>query len=226
DEFDWALQAGLMKFLESNWRKVDHGIWEVRGKPRHFTHSKIMSWLAFDRAIRMAEVCNCAISENLDRWRNIRDQIHREGCERGSNNTKKAFTQYYGCDALDASLLTMPLIGFLPANDPRVIGTVDAIQRELVEDGFVLRYRPQEEEVDGLPGREGVFLPCTFWLADCFYLIGRKEEAKKLFTRLLEVCNDLGLLSEEYSPRSKRQLGNFPQAFSHVAPENAVLLLV
>jgi GH15 family glucan-1,4-alpha-glucosidase len=225
DESDWALQEGLMKFLESKWHEPDHGIWEVRGEPKHFTHSKMMAWVAFDRAIKLAKACNCAIGENLDRWTKIRDQIHREVCERGYNAAKNSFTQYYEGDALDASLLTMPLVGFLPATDPRIVGTVEAIQRELVEDGFVLRYRPQEENVDGLPGSEGVFIPCSFWLADCLHLIGRKKEARELFERLLDIRNDLGLLSEEYDPRSKRQLGNFPQAFSHVALINGALLL-
>ena len=225
DEADWALQQGLMRFLESKWHEPDHGIWEVRGEPRHFTHSKMMAWVAFDRAIKLAKACNCAMGENLDRWTKIRDQIHREVCERGYNAAKNSFTQYYGSKGLDASLLTMPLTGFLPATDPRIVGTVEAIQRELVEDGFVLRYRPQKENVDGLPGSEGVFIPCSFWLADCLYLIGRKKEARELFERLLDVRNDLGLLSEEYDPRSKRQLGNFPQAFSHVALINAALML-
>ncbi|HST29730.1 MAG TPA: glycoside hydrolase family 15 protein [Chthoniobacterales bacterium] len=225
DETDWALQQGLMKFLELNWQKPDHGIWEVRGEPKHFTHSKMMAWLAFDRAIKLAEACNCGAEEDISRWRKVREQIHREVCERGFNSSKNAFTQYYGADALDASMLIMPLISFLPAEDPRVVGTVDAIQRELMRDGFVLRYRPEEEHVDGLPGREGVFLPCSFWLANCLHLIGRKSEACELFERLLDVRNDLGLLSEEYSPALKRQLGNFPQAFSHVALVNTALLL-
>ena len=225
DETDWALQEGLMKFLESSWHKPDHGIWEVRGEPKHFTHSKMMAWLAFDRAIKLAQACNCGATEDIGRWRKIREQIHREVCERGYNPTKKAFTQYYGTDALDASLLIMPLIGFLPATDSRMVGTVDAIQRELVQDGFVLRYLPEQKHVDGLPGTEGVFLPCSFWLADCLHLIGRKKEARELFERLLGLQNDLGLLSEEYSPTLKRQLGNFPQAFSHVSLVNAALLL-
>src|SRR5439155_22033563 len=147
----------------------------------------------------------------------IRDQIHREVCERGYNAKVKAFTQYYGSDALDASLLMMPMIEFLPIEDERVRNTIAAIERDLLVDGLVLRYRPQEENVDGLPGNEGVFLPCSFWLADCWHLLGRKKEARELFERLLDVRNDLGLLSEEYDPRAKRQLGNFPQAFSHVA---------
>jgi GH15 family glucan-1,4-alpha-glucosidase len=173
----------------------------------------------------LIENCECAADEHLDRWQKIRDQIHAEVCQRGYNPRKKAFTQVYGSDALDASLLTMPLAGFLPVTDERVRGTIDAIERELMEDGFVLRYRPQETGVDGLPGSEGVFLPCSFWLADCWHLLGRKKEARELFERLLDVRNDLGLLSEEYDPRTKRQLGNFPQAFSHVAMVSCARIL-
>jgi GH15 family glucan-1,4-alpha-glucosidase len=177
----------------------------------------MMAWLAFDRAVKLVENCGCAAYEHCDRWQKIRDQIHAQVCERGYNRKKKAFTQVYESDALDASLLIMPLTGFLPVTDERVRGTIEAIERELIEDGFVLRYRPQETCVDGLPGTEGVFLPCSFWLADCWHLLGRKKEARELFERLLDVSNDLGLLAEEYDPRAKRQLGNFPQAFSHVA---------
>jgi GH15 family glucan-1,4-alpha-glucosidase len=216
-EPDWALMVAIMKFLESHWQEPDEGIWEVRGGRQQFTHSKMMAWLAFDRAIKLVNECGCAAEEHFDRWQEIRDQIHAEVCERGYNPKKKAFTQVYGSDALDASLLTMPLTDFLPVTDERVRGTIEAIERELMEDGFVLRYRPQETGVDGLPGNEGVFLPCSFWLADCLHLLGRKKEARELFERLLDVRNDLGLLSEEYDPRRKRQLGNFPQAFSHVA---------
>ncbi len=224
-EPDWALMVQLMKFLESHWQKPDEGIWEVRGGRQHFTHSKMMAWLAFDRAIKLVEDCGCAASENHHRWHEIRDRIHAEVCERGYNTKKKAFTQVYGSDALDASLLTMPLAGFLPATDERVRNTVEAIERELMEDGLVLRYRPQECDVDGLPGREGVFLPCSFWLAMCWHLLGRKKEARELFERLLDLRNDLGLLSEEYDPRARRQLGNFPQAFSHVALVGCARLL-
>ena len=216
-EPDWSLMVAIMKFLESHWQEPDEGIWEVRGGRQQFTHSKVMAWLAFDRAIKLVENCSCAAYENLNHWQKIRDQIHAEVCERGYNPKKKAFTQVYGSDALDASLLTMPLAGFLPVTDKRVRGTIEAIERELMQDGFVLRYRPQETGVDGLPGTEGVFLPCSFWMADCWHLLGRKKEARELFERLLDVRNDLGLLSEEYDPRAKRQLGNFPQAFSHVA---------
>jgi GH15 family glucan-1,4-alpha-glucosidase len=216
-EPDWRLMVAIMKFLESHWQEPDEGIWEVRGGRQQFTHSKMMAWLAFDRAIKLVENCECAADEHVDRWQKIRDQIHAQVCERGYNLKKKAFTQVYGSDALDASLLTMPLAGFLPVTDKRVRGTIEAIERELMQDGFVLRYRPEETGVDGLPGDEGVFLPCSFWLADCWHLLGRKKEARELFGRLLDVRNDLGLLSEEYDPRAKRQLGNFPQAFSHVA---------
>jgi GH15 family glucan-1,4-alpha-glucosidase len=224
-ETDWRLQVALMDFLESNWNKPDEGIWEVRGGRKHFTHSKMMAWVAFDRAVKLVEECGCSATGNVDRWRKIRDQIHAEVCTRGFNTKKKAFTQHYGSDALDASLLWMPLAGFLPFSDERVRGTIEAIERELMQDGFVRRYRPEEEGVDGLPGRDGVFLPCSFWLASCLHRIGRKKEARDLFERLLSVRNDLGLLSEEYDPKSKRQLGNFPQAFSHVALVNAALLL-
>jgi GH15 family glucan-1,4-alpha-glucosidase len=216
-EPDWALMVALMKFLESHWQEPDEGIWEVRGGRKHFTHSKMMAWVAFDRAIRLVEDCGCAAAEHFGRWQKIRAQIHAEVCERGYNAKKKAFTQSYGSDALDASLLTMPIGGFLPASDERVRNTVEAIERELMPDGLVLRYRPEQCGVDGLPGREGVFLPCSFWLAMCWHMLGRKKEARELFERLLGLCNDLGLLSEEYDPRNKRQLGNFPQAFSHVA---------
>ena len=177
-EADWRLQVELVEFLESNWDQPDEGIWEVRGGRKHFTHSKMMAWLAFDRAVKLVEKCSCSGDQHVDRWKKIRDQIHAEVCERGYDTGKKAFTQVYGSDALDASLLMMPLVGFLPATDERVRGTIEAIERELMQDGFVLRYRPQEEGVDGLPGREGVFLPCSFWLADCLHLIGRKKEAQ------------------------------------------------
>jgi GH15 family glucan-1,4-alpha-glucosidase len=215
-EADWRLQVELVQFLESNWNQPDDGIWEVRGGRKHFTHSKMMAWLAFDRAVKLVEKCGCSGDQHVDRWKKIRDQIHDEVCERGYHSGKKAFTQVYGSDALDASLLMMPLTGFLPATDERVRGTIAAIERELMQDGLVLRYRPQEG-VDGLPGGEGVFLPCSFWLADCLHLTGREKEAQELFERLLTLRNDLGLLAEEYDPVAKRQLGNFPQAFTHVA---------
>lgn len=224
-EADWALMVALMEYLEEHWHEPDEGIWEVRGGRQHFTHSKMMAWLAFDRAMKLVQDCGCEGSEHFERWKKIRDEIHDQVCERGYNTEKKAFTQVYGSDALDAALLTMPLVGFLPATDERVRSTVEAIERELMYDGLVLRYRPQETGVDGLPGAEGVFLPCSFWLAMCWHLLGRKKEARELFERLLDLRNDLGLLSEEYDPRHKRQLGNFPQAFSHVALVSCARLL-
>jgi GH15 family glucan-1,4-alpha-glucosidase len=225
EEADWALMVQLMKFLESNWQNPDEGMWEVRGGRKHFTHSKMMAWMAFDRAVKLVEECGCAADEHLERWQRIRDQVHAEVCERGYNVEKKAFTQYFGSDAMDASLLLTPLIGFLPITDERVRSTIEAIERELMQDGLVLRYRPQEEKIDGLPGGEGVFLPCSFWLANCLHLLGRKKEARELFERLLALRNDLGLLSEEYDPLAKRQLGNFPQAFSHLALVSAARIL-
>jgi len=222
---EWHLQIELVRFLETKWRDPDEGIWEVRGGKQQFTHSKMMAWLAFDRAVKMSEECDCAAEKYLDRWRETRDEIHRQVCERGYNAKKKAFTQFYGSDELDASLLMMPLTGFLPIDDERVVNTIEAIERELMWEGFVLRYRAEVNNVDGLPGGEGVFLPCSFWFVDCLYLLGRKKEARDLFERVLAVRNDLGLFSEEYDPREKRQLGNFPQAFTHVAMINTAQLL-
>jgi GH15 family glucan-1,4-alpha-glucosidase len=220
-EPDWRLQVALMKSLESKWEEPDEGIWEVRGGRRQFTHSKLMAWVAFDRAVKLIERCDCDAMENLERWRKIRDEIHHQVCELGYNARKKAFTQFYGSDQLDASLLMLQLVGFLPPQDERVINTIESIQRELMEDGLILRYRTERNNVDGLPGSEGVFLPCSFWMVDCLQLLGRPDEAREMFERLLALRNDLGLLSEEYDPRAKRQLGNFPQAFSHVALVNS-----
>ena len=223
-EPDWRLQVALLRALETKWELPDYGIWEVRGAPQHFTHSKMMAWVAFDRAVKLVEECGCFAAEHLERWREIRDRLHAQVCEKGFNARKQAFTQVYGSEQLDASLLMMPLVGFLPASDPRVRGTVEAIERELMVDGFVLRYRT-DNQVDGLPGGEGVFLLCTFWLADCLHLIGRTEDARALFERLLALRNDVGLLAEEYDPREQRMLGNFPQAFSHVALVNTARIL-
>ena len=225
EEPDWALLVELMKFLEANWQNPDEGMWEVRGGRKQFTHSKVMAWVAFDRAVKLVEECGCEGEEHRERWQRIRDQVHAEVCERGYNVEKKAFTQYFGSDALDASLLLMPLTGFLPITDERVRGTIEAIERELMQDGLVLRYRPQEEDVDGLPGGEGAFLACSFWLAGSLHMLGREKEARELFERLLALRNDLGLLAEEYDPRAKRQLGNFPQAFSHLALVTAARIL-
>lgn len=224
-EADWRMQVALLNYLESIWQDPDEGIWEVRGPRQQFTHSKVMAWVAFDRAVKMVERCGCSANDHLARWEKMRDQIHREVCERGYHTGKKAFTQAYGSDAMDASILILPLVGFLPPDDERVRHTIAAVERDLLEDGFVLRYRPNEKEVDGLPGSEGVFLPCSFWLANCWQLTGRASEARELFERLLDLRNDVGLLSEEYDPKDKRQLGNFPQAFTHVGLVNTAQAL-
>jgi GH15 family glucan-1,4-alpha-glucosidase len=207
----------MLDFLETAWRRPDEGIWEVRGPRRHYTHSKILAWVAFDRAVRAIE--QFARIGPLDRFRRIRAEIHDEVCRKGFDADRGTFTQSYGSAALDASLLLIPTTGFLPARDARVIGTVEAVQRELCQDGFVARYptAPGERNVDGLPGKEGAFLPCSFWLADALALIGRRDEAVTLFRRLLELRNDLGLLSEEYDVDHHRLVGNFPQAFTHLA---------
>jgi hypothetical protein len=216
----WELQRALMEFLETGWREPDDGIWEVRGPRRHFTHSKVMAWVAIDRAIKTVEEHD--MPGPVQRWKEIRKEIHDEVCDKGFNADRGCFTQYYGSDDLDASLLMIPLVGFLPANDPRVRGTIEAIERELMEGDFVLRYRTVETgEVDGLTGREGAFLACSFWLADCLTMLGRDGDARKLLERLLDVRNDLGLLAEEYDPVAGRLVGNFPQAFSHVSLVNS-----
>jgi GH15 family glucan-1,4-alpha-glucosidase len=213
-EEGWELQRHLLDFLESNWERTDEGIWEVRGPPQHFTHSKVMAWVAVDRAIQTAE--HFRLPAPLERWRELRARIHAQVCERGYDAGRGSFVQAYGSKELDAALLLIPQLGFLPASDPRVVGTVDTIQRELCEGGLVRRYDTHRSE-DGLPPGEGTFLACSFWLADALTLLCRTDEARTLFERLLSLCNDVGLLAEEYDPRTKRQLGNFPQAFSHVA---------
>jgi GH15 family glucan-1,4-alpha-glucosidase len=218
DEYSWNLQRVLLDVLESRWEEPDEGIWEMRGPRRHFTHSKVMAWVAFDRAVKAVErfpVC----TGPADRWRVLRDTIHQEVCRRGWSEERQAFVQAYDSRELDANVLLIPLVGFLPPEDRRVRATVDAIARDLVVDGFVLRYRPTSG-VDGLPGDEGVFLACSFWLADNLAMLGRGDEARALFERLLAVRNDVGLLAEEYDPRTGRQLGNFPQALSHIALVN------
>jgi GH15 family glucan-1,4-alpha-glucosidase len=220
DQHAWSLQGTLLEFLEGAWDKPDEGIWEVRGPRRHFTHSKVLAWVAFDRAVQAVD--RFGRDGPADRWRRIRDEIHAEVCNEGFNAELNSFTQAYGSTELDASTLLIPILGFLPPEDPRVVGTIDAVQRHLMRDGFVERYRVREQnEVDGLNGGEGVFLPCSFWLVDALLLIGRDEEARQLFERLLEVRNDLGLLAEEYDPRERRLLGNFPQAFTHVGLVNS-----
>ena len=210
----WALQQALIEHLEKIWVQPDEGMWEVRGGPRHFTLSKVMAWVALDRTLRDAE--RFKLDGPLDRWRQVRDEMHAKICTQGFDSSRNTFTQSFGSSDLDANLLLIPVMGFLPPNDPRVRGTVEAIERELLVDGFVLRYRTGTN-VDGLPPGEGAFLPCSFWLADNYALQNRDTEARALFERLLSLSNDVGLLAEEYDPRKKRLVGNFPQAFSHLA---------
>jgi GH15 family glucan-1,4-alpha-glucosidase len=218
----WPLQRTLVHHLETIWQDPDRSIWEVRGDPRHFTFSKVMAWVAFDRAIRGAE--QFGLPAPLERWRAIRTQIHDKVCAEGFHAAKNTFVQYFGSDSLDASLLLIPLVGFLPPDDPRVIGTVEAIGRELMVDGLIRRYLTKES-VEGLSGDEGVFLACTFWYVDALVLLDRLPEAREIFERLLGLCNDVGLLAEEYDPVHHRQLGNFPQALSHLALINSALNL-
>jgi GH15 family glucan-1,4-alpha-glucosidase len=222
EQTEWDVERGLLHFLEAAWQQPDEGIWEVRGPRRHFTHSKMMAWVAFDRGIRAIE--QFGLEGPVEHWRKIRAAIHEQVCAQGFDTRQNSFVQYYGSKDLDASLLMMPLVGFLPAGDPRVQGTVAAIEKNLLRDDFVLRYS-SGSNVDGLPPGEGAFLPCTFWLADNYKLLGRTEEAEKLFERLLGLCNDVGLLAEEYDPHTGRQLGNFPQAFTHVGLINTALNL-
>jgi GH15 family glucan-1,4-alpha-glucosidase len=209
----WHLERALVRFVEKAWEQPDEGIWEVRGPRQQFTHSKVMAWVALDRAIKSAT--HFKLEAPLDRWKKVRQAIHDRVCKDGYDAEQNAFVQAFGSKLLDAALLMIPLVGFLPAEDPRVTGTVAAIEKKLMKDGFVMRYNTAESE-DGLPPGEGAFLPCTFWLADNYALMGRTDDATKLFERLLGLCNDVGLLSEEYDPRAKRLVGNFPQAFSHI----------
>lgn len=219
----WRLQKVLLAQAEAIWRQPDHGIWEVRGPPRSFTHSRLMCWVAFDRAVKSAE--QFGLDGPVDRWRALRDEIRADICANGFDASKGAFVQHYGGQTLDASLLVMPQVGFLPAGDPRITGTIEAIQRELTTDGLVLRYATEEVD-DGIGGREGAFLACSFWLADALVMLGRLDEASELFERLLSLRNDLGLLSEEYDTRAGRLVGNFPQGFSHVGLVNTAYNLV
>jgi GH15 family glucan-1,4-alpha-glucosidase len=210
----WAVERALLEHLAAVWREPDHGIWEVRGPPRHFTYSKMMAWVAFDRAIKTAR--EFGLPGPVDEWRRLRSDIHAEVCRHGFDVELGSFVQAYGTKELDASLLLTPAIGFLPADDPRVRGTVEAIERRLLVDGFVRRYDTYGTD-DGLPPGEGAFLACSFWLADAYWLLGRAQDAQRMFDRLQGLCNDLGLLSEQYDPVHERLVGNFPQAFSHVA---------
>jgi GH15 family glucan-1,4-alpha-glucosidase len=221
-ELGWSLIKHLLAWLADHWHEEDAGIWEVRGPLRDFTHSKMMAWVAFDRAVRMHE--EFGRDGPVDRWRELRDEIKDQVLRCGWSERKQAFTQSYGSDELDASLLLMPMVGFLPADDARFVSTVAAIRRELSVDGLLLRYR-SEDDVDGLPAGEGVFLACSFWLVEVLALQGRLDEAEALFERLLGLRNDLGLLSEEYDPKTGMLLGNFPQAFTHLALVEAALTL-
>ena len=224
DDDAWRVQKTLLAWLEEHWDEPDEGIWEVRGPRRHFTHSKVMAWVAFDRAVKSVE--SHGLDGPVERWRKIRETIHADVCSNGFDADRGCFTQYYGSQGLDAALLMIPLVGFLPPDDPRVQGTIAAIERELSVDGLILRYRPEKEGVDGLPGEEGAFLACSFWLVDAMALCGRREDARALFERLLELRTPTGLLAEEYDVKLGRLCGNFPQAFSHVALINAARSLL
>jgi GH15 family glucan-1,4-alpha-glucosidase len=210
----WGLERALLTELELRWREPDEGIWEVRGPRRHFTHSKVMAWVAFDRGVQAIETFG--LEGPVERWREARDAIHAEVCERAYCDRLGAFAQYYGAETLDASVLMMPLVGFLPASDPRIVGTVEAVQKHLSRGGLVCRYNTRED-LDGLPPGEGAFLACSFWLVDCLVMLGRRQQASELMDRLLALRNDVGLLAEEYDTVLCRQVGNFPQAFSHLA---------
>jgi len=216
-EAGWDLERALLVHLEKIWTLPDEGIWEVRGERQHFTYSKVMAWVAFDRAIKSAELLD--LPGPLERWRSLRDRIHKDVCTNGYDAELNSFTQHYGSRELDASLLLLPELGFLPPEDPRIRGTVEAIERTLMRDGLLLRYDTAKTD-DGLPPGEGVFLACSFWLVDAYLMLGRVDDAENLFQRLLALRNDLGLLAEQYEPRSQRQVGNFPQAFSHLALVN------
>jgi GH15 family glucan-1,4-alpha-glucosidase len=221
-EAAWDVQRALLEHLETCWQEPDEGLWEVRGERRHFTYSKVMCWVAFDRAVKAVE--QFGRPGPVEHWRRLRDRIHADVCKHGWNAKRKSFVQHYASRELDASLLLIPMTGFLPCTDARVRSTIEAIERNLSEDGFVLRYRTRKS-LDGLPPGEGVFLACSFWLADCLIMLGRRDDARALFERLCRLTNDVGLLAEEYDPRSGRHLGNFPQAFSHVALVNTAMNL-
>jgi GH15 family glucan-1,4-alpha-glucosidase len=216
-----GVRRSLITFLETAWERPDDGIWELRGPRRHLTHSKMMAWVAMDRAVKAMQL---GWVPHNPRWEELRDRIHQQVCDMGFDPELNSFVQFYGSKHLDASLLMMPLVGFLPANDPRMLGTVNAIETRLMSDGFVARYT-SDPAVDGLPRGEGAFLACTFWLADNYILQGRRDEALRVFERLLEIRNDVGLLAEQYDPEAKRLVGNFPQAFSHIGLTNTAYWL-
>jgi GH15 family glucan-1,4-alpha-glucosidase len=219
DEDAWDMQEAILDFLEGHWDDPDNGVWEVRGAPRQFVHSKVMAWAGFDRAVKAVEVTG--LPGPVDRWRQLRAQVHEEVCAQGFDADRQTFTQFYGSHGLDAALLLLPQVGFLPASDPRIRGTVHAVGRELLRDGFLLRYDAEADssgggDVDGMQGHEGAFLACTFWYADALAMIGERQAAEETFERLLALRNDVGLLSEEYDTKAQRLLGNVPQAYSHV----------
>jgi len=220
----WALQRALVERVEQVWRDPDEGIWEVRSGRRHFTHSKVMAWVAIDRAVRAVE--EVGLGGPIDRWRALRAEMHAEICERAVNTDRGCFVRAYGSTELDASLLLLPLVGFLPPDDRRIVRAIDAVTSELCEEGLVRRYRTGDDGIpDGLAGGEGAFLACSFWLVDALVLAGRREEAEALFDRLVGLCNDVGLLAEEYDIGERRLVGNFPQAFSHVGLVNSAFIL-
>jgi GH15 family glucan-1,4-alpha-glucosidase len=221
----WEVQQALLEFLDAHWRDPDYGIWEMRGEPHHFTYSKVMAWAAMDRAVKAIECFG--LPGDAGRWKRVRGEIFDDVCEHGFDTSRNTFTQHYGSSAVDAALLLLPQVGFLPATDPRIRGTVEAIEKELCADGFVRRYTttPETAELDGLPPGEGAFLPCTFWLADAYAAQGRHAEAREVFERLLGLANDVGLLAEEYDTDASRLAGNFPQALTHIALVNTALTL-
>ncbi|AVH59487.1 MULTISPECIES: glycoside hydrolase family 15 protein [Streptomyces] len=220
----WRVECALMEFLRTAWRQPDEGIWEVRGPRRNFVYSKVMAWVAADRAVRTLESHPNLVGD-LEGWRAMRDEVHREVCEYGYDPERNTFTQFYGSSELDAALLLIPRVGFLPPDDPRVVGTIKAVQEELGRGALVRRYSTEGPALDGLPGGEGAFLVCSFWLADALHMTGRTREAHEMFERLVGLANDVGLLSEEYDPVARRQLGNFPQAFSHIGLVGTALAL-
>jgi GH15 family glucan-1,4-alpha-glucosidase len=218
----WALQRKLVDNLVHRWRRPDHGLWEIRGPQRRFTHSRIMTWVAFDRAVKAVE--DDGLPGPADVWRKSRDQVREEILEMGFHQDRNTFVQHYDTDEVDASLLLIPMVGFLPADDPRFLGTIDAVERDLIRDGLVVRYRP-ETGVDGIDEDEYPFLACSFWLVEAYARAGRVKDARRLMDRLLKLPNDLGLLSEEYDVENGRMAGNFPQAFSHLALVHAAMAL-
>jgi GH15 family glucan-1,4-alpha-glucosidase len=216
---EWNLGVKLLEYLETAWPQPDEGIWEIRGRPQHFTYSKAMAWVAFDRAVRALE--SAGREGPLDHWKSLREEVRKDVLSKGYDAELGTFVQHYGSKDLDASLLMLPLVGFLPATDERMVRTIDAIQQKLGLDGFIQRYSSRvPAPVDGLPPGEAAFLPCTFWLADNLSLLGRHKEARATFERLLAITNDVGLISEEYDVNAKRLVGNFPQVFTHVALVN------